>query len=185
MKQGINTEFECQVIHGGELYTDVEVLSHQNQVLVRAFKKSTGNYRFSAPVDGDYSFCFDNNYVSYAEKMIFFDVLTDEQGPEGSLEQPEQKQRDMIEQYVNMTVEQVKSSLDRIRAHLDRSEQAQRLFAALELRDRSIAEDNFTRVNFWSVVFLVVMVVVAVIQVVMIRSLFADKSSRRGYKMAT
>ena len=109
-------------------------MSPQNQVLVRAFKKSTGNYRFSAPVDGDYSFCYDNNYVTYADKMVFFDLLTDEVDPLTQVKQPEEQHKEMIEAYVNMTVEQVMAVLNRIQAHLDKSEQTQRLFTALELR---------------------------------------------------
>ncbi len=50
---------------------------------------------------------------------------------------------------------------------------------AHEFKDRSIAEHNFERVNFWSVVQVVIMVIAGVTQVVMIRSIFDEKSPVR------
>jgi p24 family protein gamma-2 len=58
---------------------------------------------------------------------------------------------------------------------LQRSIQIQRQFSTVELRDRSIQEYNFERVNFWSVIQLFIMISVAIVNVLMIRGLFDDR----------
>lgn len=61
--------------------------------------------------------------------------------------------------------------------NLRRSADIQRAFSKVELRDRSIQEYNFERVNFWSGLQLFVMVSVALVNILMIRGLFSDKRS--------
>ena len=46
-------------------------------------------------------------------------------------------------------------------------------------------EHNFERVNFWSGIQLFVMVSVGLMQVLMIRSLFMDNSSKKSMKVST
>ena len=70
----------------------------------------------------------------------------------------------------------IQDVLDRIKDRLQKSVQAQKLFAAVESRDRSILEHNFERINFWSALQLVIMVAASLINVVLIRRLFVDRS---------
>ena len=51
---------------------------------------------------------------------------------------------------------------------------------SVESRDRYIMERNFERVNFWSAVHLFVMLSVGLVQVLTIRSLFAENKSQPG-----
>jgi len=61
--------------------------------------------------------------------------------------------------------------------NLRRSFDLQRAFSKTELRDRSIQEFNFERINFWSGLHLFVMVSTALVNVFVIRHLFGDKRS--------
>ena len=45
-----------------------------------------------------------------------------------------------------------------------------------DLKDRSIAEHNFERVNFMSTVYVIILVISGLSQVALLRSLFDDKS---------
>ncbi len=59
-------------------------------------------------------------------------------------------------------------------------EQAQRyqsVFKNYEGHDRMLVENNFDRINFWSIINLTLMIAVTVIQVITIRSLFETKSA--------
>ena len=69
------------------------------------------------------------------------------------------------------------NGFDRIKENLEKSYTTMNLLRVLESRDRSIQEDNFSRVNLWSGIQLFVMISVAITQVLMIRSLFDDKSA--------
>ena len=60
---------------------------------------------------------------------------------------------------------------------MEGAQRYQKAFNNFELFDRVIAENNFERVNLWSIIHIVLMITVTVIQVVTIRSLFETKSS--------
>jgi len=57
--------------------------------------------------------------------------------------------------------------------------QMQAVLRAHESKDRSLAERNFTKVNFWSVVNVIILLLVFGVQVFMIRSMFDDKRKVR------
>lgn len=63
---------------------------------------------------------------------------------------------------VHENLNQVKHYQDQMRAH--------------EARDRNIQEHNFIRVNQFSLLFIVVMLGVGAVQVIMVRSLFEERS---------
>ncbi|PSN55798.1 Transmembrane emp24 domain-containing protein 5 [Blattella germanica] len=69
-----------------------------------------------------------------------------------------------------------KDVIGRVRAHLAKVRHIQDTLRAFEARDRNIAESNFVRVNYWSMIQIVGMIFVGLIQVIMLRSLFDDKS---------
>jgi len=76
--------------------------------------------------------------------------------------------------------------MDKIYMHLHTSVQAQKLFAAIESRDRSFVEKNFERVNFWSAIQMIAMVTAATVNVIVIRSLFSDRrAAATGTKLHT
>ena len=76
--------------------------------------------------------------------------------------------------------------MGKIHTNLHRSAQTQKLFAAIESRDRSIVETNFERVNFWSTVQMIAMVTAAAVNVVVIRHLFNDRrTAATGTKLRT
>lgn len=70
-------------------------------------------------------------------------------------------------------------TINNVKARLGKSVQIQTLLRAFEARDRNLQESNFERVNFWSVVNLIVMVLVSGVQVYLVRSLFEDKRKIR------
>ena len=62
----------------------------------------------------------------------------------------------------------------------------QKLFAAIESRDRGIVETNFERVNFWSTIQMIAMVTAAAVNVIVIRGLFNDhRVAAAGTKLRT
>jgi protein ERP2 len=59
----------------------------------------------------------------------------------------------------------MKASVERVKVHLQKIEVIQNEFRLLELKDRSLAESNFERVNFWSFIYLILFIMVGVFQV--------------------
>lgn len=70
-----------------------------------------------------------------------------------------------------------KDTFQRIWDNMEAAQRHQRAFNNFEMHDRVIAENNFERVNFWSIVHMVLLISVSVLQVVTIRSLFETKSA--------
>jgi protein ERP2 len=60
---------------------------------------------------------------------------------------------------------------------METAQRYQNVFKNFEVHDRILVENNFERINFWSIINLTLMVTVTVIQVITIRSLFESKSA--------
>ncbi|XP_076976369.1 transmembrane emp24 domain-containing protein 5 isoform X1 [Tamandua tetradactyla] len=193
-------EIEYQVLDGAGLDIDFHLASPEGKMLVFEQRKSDGVHtsHTKATEDqmltastrepmavnmietevGDYMFCFDNTFSTISEKVIFFELILDNMGEQ------EQGQEDW-KKYItgtdmlDMKLEDILESINSIKSRLSKSGHIQTLLRAFEARDRNVQESNFDRVNFWSMVNLVVMVVVSAIQVYMLKSLFEDKRKSR------
>ena len=69
--------------------------------------------------------------------------------------------------------------LNEIKSNNAKVIQLQGILRAFEAKDRSLAERNFTKINFWSVVNIIVMLSVFALQVFMVRNMFSDKRKTR------
>jgi len=59
---------------------------------------------------------------------------------------------------------------------METAQRYQSAFKHYEVHDRILLENNFERINFWSILNLSLMIAVTVIQAITIRSLFETKS---------
>ncbi|XP_078665087.1 transmembrane emp24 domain-containing protein 5-like [Branchiostoma floridae x Branchiostoma belcheri] len=176
VKKETNFEVEYQVIDGGDLDVTFVLRSPKGVPLVTELRKSEGIHSIDAKEDGDYMFCFDNTFSRISEKMIFFDVLLD-----ADTDNEDDDWMDFVspEEELDIKLEDMKDSMDRVKEHLSKSRQIQNVLRVFESKDRSTQEHNFERVNFWSVIQLIIMVVTALLQVYTVRHLFDDKKKVR------
>lgn len=170
-------EIEYQVLDGAGLDIDFHLASPEGRTLVFEQRKSDGVHTIETEV-GDYMFCFDNTFSTISEKVIFFELILDNMGEQAE-EQEDWKKYITGTDMLDMKLEDILESINSIKSRLSKSGHIQTLLRAFEARDRNIQESNFDRVNFWSMVNLVVMVVVSAIQVYMLKSLFEDKRKSR------
>lgn len=170
-------EIEYQVLDGAGLDVDFHLASPEGKTLVFEQRKSDGVHTVETEV-GDYMFCFDNTFSTISEKVIFFELILDNMG-EQAQEQEDWKKYITGTDMLEMKLEDILESINSIKSRVSKSVHIQTLLRAFEARDRNIQESNFDRVNFWSMVNLVVMVVVSAIQVYMLKSLFEDKRKSR------
>ena len=124
-------------------------------------------------MDGDHKICFDNTKSRSGSKLVFFELVLDNDGAD-DLPIDEFAETDDYDE-----VEEMGVSLKLIRERVTKSRQLQEQIRAHEFRDRSIAERNFERVNFWSLVQCGIMIFAGFAQVIMIRSIFDEKSPVR------
>ncbi|XP_075689314.1 transmembrane emp24 domain-containing protein 5 [Rhinoderma darwinii] len=177
MKKDATLEIEYQVLDGASLDIDFYLFSPNGDLLLSEERQSDGVHTLET-VDGDYEFCFDNTFSHISEKVIFFELILDHMNEEG-VEQEDWKNYVIGTDLLDMKLEDILETINSVKARLGKSLQVQTLLKAFEARDRNIQESNYDRVNFWSMVNLVVMVVVCVMQVYMLKSLFEDKRKSR------
>ncbi|XP_068599478.1 transmembrane emp24 domain-containing protein 5 [Brachionichthys hirsutus] len=176
MKKDASLEIEYQVLDGAGLDVDFLISSPSGQVLFSDYRKSDGVHTVETE-EGDYMFCFDNTFSRVSEKTIFFELILDNMDVD---EDPDDwKEYVHGTDMLDMKLEDIIDTISSVKARLVKSVQIQTLLRAFEARDRNLQESNKDRVNFWSVVNLIVMVVVSGLQVYLVRSLFEDKRKMR------
>ena len=70
----------------------------------------------------------------------------------------------------------LQAQLKKIKDDITKARHLQDQIRVTDLKDRSIAEHNFERVNFMSTVYVIILVISGLSQVALLRSLFDDKS---------
>ncbi|CAH0559561.1 unnamed protein product [Brassicogethes aeneus] len=173
-KKGDVIDVDYQVIDGG--HGDLDITFHlvdpTGRILVADYKKSENTHRADASMDGDYKFCFDNTFSGYNSKAIFFEFIIEGEDdyPDSTIEglQPED--------VYDITVQDIQEMLNTVKTHVTKVRHLQDLIKSSEARDRNVAEENFFKVNTFSFVQIGVMCLVGFVQVVLLRSLFDEKS---------
>lgn len=177
-KKGETIDIEYQVIDGG--HGDLDITFHladpTGRVLIADFKKSENNHRVDATIDGDYKFCFDNTFSSYNTKTIFFELIVENEDDDQWGSEDIDLQGIRPEEVYELKVEDIQDIINNVRNQLTKAQQLQALVKSTEARDRNVAEENYFKVNTYSMFQIGVMIFVGIIQVIMVKSLFDDKS---------
>lgn len=173
------------VIDGGELDINFMVQTRSGRLVVSDNQKTSDLHKLKASETGDYSFCFDNSFSQFSTKVVYFELyVANDDDYDDNDDAVFARLPDDTDYEVKL--DDVKDVVDKIQSNLHRSAQTQKLFAAIESRDRSIVETNFERVNFWSTLQMIAMLAAAAVNVVVIRSLFDDRQkAATGTKLRT
>ncbi|KAJ0057892.1 hypothetical protein NL108_003037 [Boleophthalmus pectinirostris] len=175
-KRGDTMDFEYQVIAGSGLDVGFSLISPSGHRLVSDFRKSDGLHMVDPTEDGDYRMCFDNSFSKMSLKMVYFEVVLNAQSDTRQEEWDEMDEDNLLE----YKLQDIRTSLDTIRRHFDRTRLVQAALRAFEARDRYLLEDNLWRVSFWSCLTLLVMLGVATAQIYTLKKLFDDKKNVRA-----
>lgn len=168
---GDTMELEYQVIAGSGLDVSFTLISPSAHRLVSEFRKSDGIHTVEHAEDGDYRICFDNSFSHMSLKMVYFEVVLNAQSAAEDGWDAVAKEDSLLE----YTLNDIRTSMETVRRHLDRTRLLQAALRAYEARDRYLLEDNLWRVSFWSCVLLLVMLGVASAQIYTLKKLFDDK----------
>lgn len=168
---------EYQVLDGGDLLIDASLHTPTGSLIFSDFRKTENTHRFVAMEDGEYQLCFDNGVSAYYERIVFFSLDGDsfEDDDEDYFKKAVHSEYREVMEY-DGKVNDFKYRFERIHQSIETIERIQTSIRQVESRDRHIAERNYEKVNFWSMINLSVMVIVLILQVFLIRSLFDDKS---------
>ncbi|CAI9734279.1 emp24 domain-containing 1-like [Octopus vulgaris] len=174
MKGETTLELEYQVIDGGDMDISFYIQGPNNAILVAEERKSESSHKVDVQMTGTYKICFDNTFSRFFRKVVYFDIITENEEDDENGNWTFSKE-DAAE-LMDIKLDDFKSIVGRVKENLERSHQVQTYLKMFEARDRNIQESNFERVNWWSGFQLFLMMSVALTQVFMIRSLFDDHS---------
>ncbi|XP_024128383.1 transmembrane emp24 domain-containing protein 1a isoform X2 [Oryzias melastigma] len=170
-------EVEYQVIAGSGLDVGFVLVSPSGHRLISDFRNSHGIHTVDPAEDGDYRLCFDNSFSKLSEKMVFFEVVVNSQSDAGGARE-DWEDFAVTDSTVDYRLEDIRSRMESVYRHLEKSRQVQALLRAFESRDRYLLEDNLWRVSFWSCINLFVLLTVAVVQIYTLQRLFDNKRVR-------
>jgi len=62
-----------QVITGGNYDVDLEIMSPGKRVLYKDMKKQYDSFTWTTDVEGEFQFCFSNEFSTFTHKLVYFD----------------------------------------------------------------------------------------------------------------
>ena len=135
-------------------------------------KQRQGDFVFTGQQVGDYSFCFNNEMSTFAEKMVDFEIAV-ENDPEHRASLPT-KGGSSPEQ-----TSQLEESILKIQGQLSTVNRMQKYFRTRENRNFSTVRSTERRIFNFSLIEVCMMVAMAGLQVLVVRVFF--QGARKGY----
>ena len=170
-----DTEFtlEYQVISGGHFDIDCHMASPNSQTIYKEQRKQYDTFTHKTVEAGEYTFCFSNEFSTFAHKTVYFDL---DLGGDEDLELG-----GTAEEGAHATaLTQLESSAYQIHESLRLVVDYQNHHRLKERIGREVAEYLCDRVQNWSIGQTILIVVVAFGQVFMLRRLFNKPVARSG-----
>lgn len=162
--RGIKCTLEFQVITGGNYDIDMELTAPNGQSLYKDIKKQYDSFTWTTDQQGEYKFCFSNEFSTFSHKLVYFDFQVGDDKP--IVKEDQATAMTQMETSAVTLHEALKLVLDYQTHHRLRESQG-----------RSFAEDLNERVQLWSIGESVLILIIGVGQVLVLRSFFTDKKS--------
>lgn len=161
-KSCIVLPFFLKIPHAHALYVafSCRIMRPNGVPLISEFRKSDHTHRKAIDASGDYKICFDNSLSRFHPKIIYFEVVVESEGDDDADEfgNIEGIERGDDGDY-GADVKDIEEALRGIKDRMQRSRHFQDQIRNFEFRDRSMAEHNYERVNFWSTMQVVTMMI--------------------------
>ncbi|KAH7323924.1 emp24/gp25L/p24 family/GOLD-domain-containing protein [Rhexocercosporidium sp. MPI-PUGE-AT-0058] len=168
--KGAKIAFYFAVQAGGSFDVDYEVLGPFHNVILDGQKERQGDFVFTATETGEYSFCFNNQMSTFAEKFVDFEIAV------------ENEQRASLPAKQGTSPEQtsaLEESIFKLSGQLSTITRNQKYFRTRENRNFSTVRSTERRIFNFSVIESLMMVCMAGLQVFIVRFFF--QGARKGY----
>lgn len=164
LQKQIKCVLEYQVIEGGNYDVDITLRGPSGGILYSDPRKQYDRFEWTTEEEGEYSFCFSNEFSTFTHKMIYFDFQF---GEDEILR---------VDKTVPMqAMTQIETSVLRIHQSLRSTIDYQTHHRLRESIGRSFAEDMNERVNFYSILQTIIICCAGIGQLFVLRSFFMDK----------
>jgi hypothetical protein len=128
-----------EVVEGGFLDIDVQIVGPDNKVIYAGERESNGKYTFSAHTDGLYKYCFSNKMSTMTPKMVMFSMDIEESKAKSNLDTTADASHNKLEDMIG----ELSTSLTAVKHEQEYMEVRERIH-------RSINDSTNSRVVLWS-----------------------------------
>ncbi|KAK2593216.1 hypothetical protein QQS21_009056 [Conoideocrella luteorostrata] len=163
--------FYFAVQSGGSFDVDYLVEGPNAKVILQGEKERQGDFVFTAQHAGEYSFCFDNEMSTFAEKYVDFEISVENEARTAQLPS---KQGTSPEQ-----TSALEDSIFKISSQLSTISRNQKYFRTRENRNFSTVNSTEKRIVNFSIVQIGLIVCMGALQVFVVRFFF--QGARKGY----
>lgn len=162
-----NIGYYFAVQAGGAFDINYVIRAPNKAIVVQEEKQRQGDYLFSADQIGEYEFCFDNEMSTFAEKVIDFEIKT-----EDDLEAKKIKANLPAAPNKNDAVENMHTLVENIEGKLSSLEHALNYYKTRNNRNQSTVKSTKSRVFWFSLFDLALMLAMAAFQVLVVKFFF-------------
>lgn len=163
--------FYFAVQSGGSFDVDYLVEGPNVKTILQGEKERQGDFVFTAQHAGEYSFCFNNEMSTFAEKLVDFDISVDNEERTAKLPS---KQGTTPEQ-----TSELEDSVYKISSQLSTISRNQKYFRTRENRNFSTVNSTEKRIVNFSMIQIGLVVCMGALQVFVVRFFF--QGARKGY----
>ncbi|KAG5999840.1 hypothetical protein E4U54_001652 [Claviceps lovelessii] len=163
--------FYFAVQSGGSFDVDYLVQGPNNKIILQGEKERQADYVFTAQQAGEYSFCFNNEMSTFADKLVDFDIAVEKEVRTAKLPSkpgttPEQ-------------TTELEDSIYKISSQLSTITRDQKYFRTRENRNFATVSSTEKRIVNFSMVQIFLIVCMGALQVFVVRFFF--QGARKGY----
>ncbi|CAM1508184.1 Fc.00g050320.m01.CDS01 [Cosmosporella sp. VM-42] len=169
-KESEKIAFYFAVQSGGSFDVDYIVEGPRGKVILDGEKERQGDFVFSANEIGEYSFCFDNEMSTFAEKYVDFEISV------------ENEQRAQLPSKQGTTPEQtsiLEESIFKVSGQLSTISRNQKYFRTRENRNFATVNSTENRIINFSMIQIGLIICMGALQVFVVRFFF--QGARKGY----
>ncbi|TID13294.1 hypothetical protein CANINC_004980 [Pichia inconspicua] len=152
---------------GGAFDINYTIRAPNGATVVQEEKQRQGDYLFSADQIGEYEFCFDNEMSTFAEKVIDFEIKT-----EDDLEAKKIKANLPVAPNKNDAVDNMHALVETIENKLTSLENSLNYYKTRNNRNQSTVKSTKSRVFWFSLFDLALMLAMAAFQVLVVKFFF-------------
>lgn len=164
-QQNGNIGYYFAVQAGGSFDINYSIKGPNQQLIVSEEKQRQGDYLFNADQVGEYEFCFDNEMSTFAEKVIDFEIKTEDEENAIKAVLPAAPTE-------NGAVLNMQTSVEKIKRQLSLLENSLNYYKTRNNRNQSTVKSTETRIFWFSLFDLVLMLAMAGFQVAVVKFFF-------------
>ena len=159
--------FYFAVQNGGSFDIDYTIKNPHGEIIAQDEKQSQGEVFLVGQIPGEYELCFSNDMLTYAEKMVDFEIKIDSELGDFKADLPDHPNKKPLSHVENMqkSVSQIDKQLDALAMKLH-------YYKTRNKRNQATVKSTELRIYYFSIFEVLLMVGMAFLQITIVQLFF-------------